>query len=180
MTKVNKAKEALVDQEFLKHILFWDDVSNVFRWLRPLGRGTRIGSVAGCIDKSDGYRRITIKGVLYQAHRLVWLYHYNEWPEDQIDHIDGDKLNNHIDNLRVVTQQENRKNQKIPRNNTSGVTGVYFAKHAKKWCARIQVDDKLIHLGYFDNFEDAVAARKAAEILYGFHENHGRNMDLIK
>ena len=180
MTKINKAKEALITQADLKHILFWDDVSNVFRWLRPLNQRISIGSVAGTIHKSTGYRVIKIKGVLYRAHRLLWLWHFNAWPEDQIDHIDGDPLNNHIDNLRVVTHQENLKNQKIYDNNKSGVTGVNFDEKSQKWHARIMADGKRKHLGYFDNFEDAVAARKAAEIFYGYHENHGRKMDIIK
>ena len=142
MPKINRAKEDLVSQQDLKDYFMWDDVSNVLRWLRPLGNRVSIGSVAGCINKLTGYRVIAINRVKYLAHRLVWLYHYGEWPSDQIDHIDGDPLNNHIDNLRVVTNQENLKNQKLYINNTSGVAGVYFHKQHQKWRAEIRLTAK--------------------------------------
>ena len=172
--KQNFNKEALISQQDLKE-LFWlnRDTGDLMNRLKRSSSASA-NAVAGWIDKPSGYRRIKINGVQYRMHRLVWLYHFGEWPVDEIDHINGERLDNRIDNLRVVTNQENCKNQKLPRNNKSGVTGVHFNKHHQKWQAQIKGDGKLKHLGSFANFEDAVAARKAAEILYGFHENHGR------
>ena len=167
-------KEALVTQEVLRHHLFWDDASNVFRWLRPMSNRVSIGSVAGGIHKPTGYRVIGINNVTYREHRLIWLWYYNEWPVDEIDHINGNKLDNRIDNLRAATRQKNAKNQKLRSDNKSGVPGVFFNKQRQKWHAYIKADGKRKHLGYFDKFEDAVAARKAAEIEFGYHPNHGR------
>ena len=173
MTKVNKAREDLVTQADLKK-MFW--VDRFTGDLRRLTNRTNspVNSVAGFIDNSVGYRKIKIKSVRFYAHRLVWLYHYGEWPENEIDHIDGDKLNNHVENLRVVTHKENGRNQKLYSTNISGVTGVHFNKPNQIWHAYIKVDDKIKHLGYFDNFNDAVAARKAAEVEHNYHPNHGR------
>jgi hypothetical protein len=76
--------------------------------------------------------------------------------------------------LRDVSNQENQRNKSRQSRNTSGVTGVHWHKRDKKWIARIKVDKKDLYIGMFDTFEEAVAARKEAEIKYGFHENHGR------
>lgn len=119
-----------------------------------------------------GYIRISLFGRKYQAHRVIWALHYGEWPKDQIDHINGVKSDNSIVNLRVVTDAENRKNMPLRSDNKSGVSGVRHRKNC--WITEIVVNRKNIHIGCFENFEDAVAARKAAEIQYGFHENHGR------
>ena len=166
--------EALVSQQDLKN-LFWlnRDTGDLMNRSRRNSRAPA-NAIAGSLDTSHGCRRIQINKVKYHAHRLVWLYHHGVWPDKDIDHIDGNPLNNRIENLRVVTNQENSKNQKLRCTNTSGVMGAYFHKRDQKWIAQIKVDGKLIFLGYFGTFEEAVAARKSAESFYGFHENHGR------
>ena len=138
-----------------------------------------ISQPAGCVNLM-GYRQIQIKGKMYLAHRLVWLYVHGKFPDEQIDHINGDKLDNRIDNLRDVSPQENNKNQPRRVNNTSGHTGVFWATHADKWLASIRVDGKLKHLGYFNILEDAVEARLQASIEHGFHDNHGREKEIEK
>ena len=92
-----------------------------------------------------------------------------------VDHIDGDPSNNRLDNLRVVTHQNNAKNQKTPSNNTSGVIGVIWVKGVGKWRARVMVEGKLLHLGYYEDKDEAIRVRKEAEVKYGFHPNHGRD-----
>ena len=92
----------------------------------------------------------------------------------EVDHIDGNESNNRLSNLRVVTKQENSRNRATSKNNTSGTTGVHYAKSECKWRAAIMVDRKTISLGDYTNKDDAIKARKAAEVKYGFHENHGR------
>lgn len=109
----------------------------------------------------------------YQAHRIAWALHYGEDPDGQIDHINHDPLDNRIANLRVVSHQENHRNTGLRRNNASGVMGVSWHKAGAKWTAYVMVDGRKQHLGYFHEFDDAVAARKAAEAQYGFHANHG-------
>lgn len=108
------------------------------------------------------------------AHRAAWAIENGAWPLGEIDHIDGDRANNRIENLRHVTRHDNTKNRALPSNNTSGCIGVIWGKDRGLWSARIKVEGKTIHLGRFKQIEDAVAARKAAEGIYGFHENHGR------
>jgi hypothetical protein len=101
-----------------------------------------------------------------------------EFPEDQVDHIDGNGLNNIWTNLRPVTRGENNKNIRKRADNTSGTTGVYWDKRSRKWQVKIKLLGCYKHLGLFDSKEDAIAVRKAAEVFYGFHENHGTERPL--
>lgn len=123
---------------------------------------------------SHGYKVGDIFDRTYKAHRVIWAIVHNEWP-DTIDHINGISDDNRIDNLRSVSQAENLRNAKRPSNNTSGVCGVVWNKAANKWQAQIGTGYKVKNLGLFTDFDEAVAARKTAEIKYGYHENHGRN-----
>jgi hypothetical protein len=143
-------------QEELKEILDFDPATGVFRW-RISHSGVRLGKIAGS-KTSSGYYRVKIKYQAYPVHRLAWLYVYGKWPADQIDHIDGDKLNNRIANLRECTQAENLQNLAPSKLNTSGYTGVRYAPRQKKWKATIKVNTKGIHLGYFETKESAYEA----------------------
>ena len=105
---------------------------------------------------------------------LAWLYVYKKWPEDCIDHINHIRTDNRIENLREVEKSQNQKNMSKDRRNKSGHSGVIWYKAYEKWSAEIWVNKVKHFLGYFENFEDAVLARKAAEERHGFHENHGK------
>ena len=107
----------------------------------------------------NGYIRIGFGGKYYFAHSLVFLMHYGYFPEHQIDHLDQDKSNNRIDNLREASRQCNMRNCGTRKDNTSGIKGVCYVKARRKWRAHIGVDNKLINIGDFDNFTDAVRAR---------------------
>ena len=121
------------------------------------------------------YKRRKIDGRMYYVHRLVWEEANGPVPEGMtIDHINGDRFDNDLSNLRVVTQQENMKNSATPKSNTSGVTGVSWCKRRSKWWSYVKVDYKQLYLGQFDDWFEAVCARMSANNLYGFHENHGR------
>jgi len=134
-------------------------------------RGSSVaGSVAGCLN-SWGYLQVCTKGKTYKAHRLVWLIEKGVWP-DELDHINGLRTDNRIENLREVTRKENLRNQKTRCTNSSGVMGV--GKEGGRWRARIRIDGRSIHLGYFERLEDAAKARKDADEKYGYHQNHGR------
>jgi hypothetical protein len=111
---------------------------------------------------SKGYVRTSINRKQVMLHRFLIKTSDNS----QIDHIDGNILNNRKSNLRICTKQQNSCNLKTPKNNTSGYKGVYLDKRSFKWYARINYKNKVIHLGVFDKFEDAVKARKEAEIKY--------------
>lgn len=124
-----------------------------------------------------GYVCVRLHRKTYQAHRIIWdLMHPNDRlkPGEEIDHIDHDRANNRLSNLRKTSRKENSRNLSLARNNTSGVTGVRYDRSRSKWRAEIKVEKRPILLGRFDSFEDAVAARKAAEEKYGFHKNHGK------
>ena len=126
--------------------------------------GRHPGAVAGRVN--NGYREIGIKNIRYLAHRLAWLYVHGEWPQHQIDHIDGDKLNNLIANLRLATNSQNGANRGAPADNTSGYKGVSRAK--QRWRAVISVKGRYRHLGTFGTAEEAYAAYcKAARELHG-------------
>lgn len=125
---------------------------------------------------SDGYRTGNILSKMHRAHRVAFAMHYGSWPIDQIDHIDGNRANNRIENLRDVSNETNGRNAKRIATNMSGVTGVCWNKRDRRWLAYIRVHDVKHHLGEFQIFDDAVRARKAAEATYGFHPNHGRNV----
>jgi len=143
-----------------------------------VSRGSRSANAsAGCIGyntKRERQQRVVrIDTVLFLTSRVIWLMVTGSWPAHQIDHEDQNPLNEAWENLRDVTNQDNNRNTSLQKNNTSGVMGVYWCKSRKKWCADIKVNRKKIHIGYFKEFDDAATARKAAEIKYGFHPNHG-------
>lgn len=119
-----------------------------------------------------GYKHGHILKMPFLAHRVAWAHYYGEWPNSLLDHINGQRHDNRIANLRVVNKIENARNAKMNANNTSGATGVSFRGNA--WIARISDGRKLIQLGTFATIEEAVAARQAAERSLQYHENHGR------
>ena len=103
------------------------------------------------------------------AHRLAWAIHYGRWP-DLITHNDGARSNNRILNLRSTSRQICQRNQKRHASNTSGRTGVSWSRVRGIWVAQIKIGDKSIYLGSFSEFDDAVAARSAAEKLHNFND----------
>ena len=115
-----------------------------------------------------GYRRGTIWGQTYLAHRVIWALVMGYWPHELIDHINGDKTDNRWNNLRCATQAENLRNQGTRSDNTSGFKGVSWKKRLRRWQANIRVSGVQMHLGYFDDAEEAHAAYvAAAEKHYG-------------
>ncbi len=119
--------------------------------------GKRAGSA------HQGYKKTRIKGRLYTNHRLIWLYHHGYMPENDIDHIDRNTLNNRIENLREVSRMCNLRNTGNQKNNTSGVNGVGWCKQTQKWSAYIMVMSKGNSIGRFSDFSEAVCHRLAAE-----------------
>ena len=136
--------------------------------------GAEVGSICGTVMKESGHLRIRFDGKKYLLHRLIWtMYNGSIIPNGiQVDHINHNPADNRIVNLRLVTSKENGRNKSKRKTSFSGVTGVTWKNN--KWCARIKIDGKSIHLGYFLEFHKAMDARKNAEVLYGFHENHGK------
>ena len=149
-------------QARLKELLSYDPNTGVFIWLVKRPPKIFIGSIAGSLN-DRGYRRIDIDRKQHKAHRLVWLYIHGEFPNGEIDHINREKADNRLVNLRVVTRAVNQQNCALRKRNTSGVTGVCWDKRRQKWQAYVKVNKKQNSLGYFAKIEEAIAARKAAE-----------------
>ena len=133
------------------------------------GRGGRLkaGTEAGSLN-SIGYRQVQVGRKKYYTHRLAWLLSTGAWPPAEIDHLNGVKDDNTLSNLRAVTNSENHKNLKRRADNTTGVTGVCWYSRDKTWDVRINTDGVLKYLGRFEDFDDAVRVRKAAELKHGF------------
>jgi len=161
----------MITQEELKSLLTYNPETGIFHWLKK-GTGRRPNLVAGTIRK-DEYVHIAISRSQYYAHRLAWLYVYGKLPINEIDHINQNRSDNKISNLRDIAQAKNKKNKALYKKNSTGMSGVYLEKFGT-YAASITVDKKQLWLGRFKNIEDAFSARKEAEIKYGFHENHGK------
>lgn len=151
--------------EYLRSILDYDPETGIFTWKVSTSNSVKAGGITGC-PNGLGYLRIKVLSRAYRAHRLAWLHHFGEWPKDQLDHINRNRSDNRIANLREVTNKQNHQNKSKPSNNTSGHPGVSWHRRISKWIAKITHNQKQIHLGYFSILEDAIAARKAAEKLY--------------
>ncbi len=170
----NRSSDMEITQKLLKEKFNYNPDTGIFTRIKKVGGlYGQIGSIAG-YRNYRGYIVINLKGVPRGAHRLAWLYTYGYLPKEEIDHINGIRDDNRLCNLREVNSAENRKNMCIRSDNNSGTTGVYFKKDKKKWCARIHVNGKNKHIGYFDTKEEAILARKQAEKEYQYHPNHGR------
>jgi hypothetical protein len=118
----------------------------------------------------NGYRSIGVDKVSVYAHRLAWFIVNERWPARGIDHVDGNKLNNAIRNLREANQSENAQNTRRPKNNTSGVTGVSWHGQIGKWFAYVRANGRRHSAGCFESFEEAIAARHALKAkLHAFH-----------
>ena len=158
----------------LKEILHYDELTGISTWLENRSK-MKVGDTAGSLRKDKSgkhYKQIKIRYKTYALHRIIWFYMTGRWP-NQIDHIDGNGLNNKWNNLRDVNIFVNSQNQRTPVNNTSGVIGVNLIKSTGKWRSRISVKGERIDLGCFDDFNNAVLVRKQAEIKYNYHQNHG-------
>lgn len=161
----------MITQDELKRELRYNPETGTFTRLVSR-KGVRAGSeIFGAIN-SSGYAFIGIRGKLYRAHRLAFLYMTGEFPADNIDHLNGVRSDNRWENLRSVTQAENTRNSSISKKNTSGITGVL--KQGRIWYAHISAAKKLFRFS-FQTKEEAASARRSLERLCGYHTNHGRS-----
>lgn len=143
-------------------------------WKETRGRLAKKGEIAG-VKGVTRYSQVKVNGIAYMAHRIVWEIHNGPIPKGmEIDHINHQPRDNRIENLRLVTRTENNRNASTRKDSLSGITGVRWHKQSKKWQARIRVDKQLMSLGLYVNLDDAIKAREAANLKYGFHDNHGK------
>jgi hypothetical protein len=199
MTKPNKEKEAILTVDYLRECLEYFPDTGKFTWkTRPIEHfknerdmkiwNTRYAGKEALTALSHGYKNGSIsrggKKFAVKAHRVGWALVHGEWPDEQIDHIDGVKTDNRLDKLRPASNKINGRNQPMSSKNTSGVVGV--ARYNRKsgcWVAHINDNNgkgiKLTNpdtgLQYFPDKIDAIYARHWAERDLGYHENHGRS-----
>lgn len=150
-------KKPIITVNRLREALNYNPETGTFTWLIRTSNRISVGDRAGR-DNGNGYRRISIDGQSYYEHQLAWLYVYAEWPENEVDHIDGVGTNNKISNLRHGTHTENSQNLSLRSTNKSGMIGVSWSKLHLKWEAYITVNFKKKYLGLFDDLEAAGAA----------------------
>lgn len=162
------------------NIITQNDVKSLFTyntgelyWKISPSKRVKIGDKVGSLNKYTGYKHTKINKQYYYVHRLIYLYHHGFLPEE-VDHIDTDKNNNNITNLRKSTHQQNNWNQPLRKTNTTGHKGVSFNKKRNKYECYCCVDGKRYKLGYFDNLSDAVnTVMKFRELQHGEYARHG-------
>ena len=158
------AKTDLTAQR-LRELLHYCPDSGLFSWAVTTPWKQQ-GQAAGCVN-TLGYHVIRLDRVLYTAHRLAWLYVHGEWPKQSIDHIDGNRQNNRMRNLRDVSAKANAHNHWRARSNSkSGVQGVSWSKVMKRWHATITLDGRRINLGYFQDIHSAERAYLENKAIY--------------
>lgn len=138
-------------------------------------RNRYVGRTAGTRTHQK-YIQVSICNRVYKAHRVIWAWHTGEWPTDEIDHINGDPSDNRIENLRPASRTENAINRGVQSNNTSGATGVSWCRKRKMWRSFIGVDGAFIHIGYFQDKNDARDAYSEASARY--HGSYSRHESL--
>lgn len=156
-------------------LLNYNPETGSITWKQGRGTKTKKGDKAGTIiPKSDRtsspYRIVKVYGVAYPAHRVAWLLHHGEWPQYDIQHINGNRLDNRLVNLRLVDRDTKKQLKRVRYDNKSGVTGVNRSKSSGKWIASIISDGIHNHLGTTGDFFEAVCRRKSAENRLGFYE----------
>jgi hypothetical protein len=159
--------------ERLCEVLDYDPRTGIFKWKKSTANRVEPGDNAGTVH-SAGYVIIQLDSILYKAHRLAWLMATEKDPgEMEIDHINGNRADNQIANLRLANCSQQSHNSAIRADNSSGVRGVSWNRKSCKWMAYINKHGIHYHLGYFDTFGEAKAARIAAEIrLHGKFSAH--------
>jgi hypothetical protein len=159
---VTEPKAETITAERLREILDYNPESGTFRWRVYRAPNARPGDTAGT-DHREGYRTIRVGNRPYLAHRLAWVYTHGRWPTHQLDHINRDRQDNRIANLRECTNAENCQNVLAHRDGTSTVAGVSWQCNRKKWQAKICVNGRQHFLGYFVDKSAAKAAYLAAK-----------------
>jgi hypothetical protein len=137
-------------------VISYDLDTGEFVRLVGSGKGAKKGTITkGSLDKSNGYLCLCVCGVQLYAHRLAWFLTHGDWPTQTIDHINRDKTDNRLQNLRDVSYADNNVNMGPRSHNTSGLEGVSWHAKARKWMAQIRRSGRYYYLGLFESTEDA-------------------------
>ena len=153
----------ILTQEFLRHLLDYNPDTGVLTWRAKPSQGIKIGRQAGT-PTSEGYLALQINKKKMYAHRAIWLHVHGVWPAEEIDHINRNRADNRLVNLRAATRLENSHNTGKHVTNTSGHKGVTFHRRNKQWQVQLSANNKTFYVGQFAQLTDAVQARAIAEI----------------
>lgn len=148
----------MLTHDRLIELLVYDPATGVFMNRVTRGR-TAAGKVVGC-SNNCGYTVIRLDDELYLAQRLAWMWVYGQWPSDDIDHINGVRNDNRIENLRPATRKQNLENQALHPRNTSGHRGVSWDRRRQKWVAYVTHNRKRVQIGRFAGVDEAALAAK--------------------
>lgn len=189
MRKSAKLRERDVDPAYLRSVLSYDPETGTLRWKSRVAdqfvASVRRSSAHLCANwnskhadmdagsvTAKGYMAVRLCGMLFMAHRVAWAIHTGAWPEDEVDHQDGDTTNMRFANLRSVVHRENMRNRKIGSRNTSGIMGVRLTRFGT-WQAYVTHKGKQ-HSKTFLSKAHAIVWRQETTSLFSFHPNHGR------
>ena len=163
-------------QELLMQFTHYDPNTGVLKRTHAMSSSHKIYAKEFIPQSTTlGYRTISLFKTPHMIHRLAFLYMNGVFP-NEVDHINGERLDNRWCNLREVDARGNRMNRGLPSNNRSGVMGVYYYPRYDKWEVTITNEGKHMYLGRYAKFEDAVKVRLEAEVKYGYHANHGKRL----
>ncbi|AYN94411.1 HNH endonuclease [Pseudomonas sp. LTJR-52] len=164
----------MITQEQLKAKFHYSPLAGVFEKRVGTKRKGYKWVLVGTTKTDTGYASMQIMGKRYLVHRLAWLYVYGKFPDMALDHIDGDRLNNAISNLREVTAAQNVHNSQKPSHNKSGVKGVSYCEASKTWTAQVAIERRPVFMKRYKTKEEAIqAVRAARELAHGEYANHG-------
>lgn len=170
MTKSPGSENSMITAEIIAEWLTYNPETGEIRWLE-IPQFRMSGQKAGCVTQG-GYSRITVLKETHFAHRLAWLMHYGEWPKGQVDHINGNGLDNRALNLRVASVVQNQANAKTRIDSATGFKGV--SAKGKRYEARIKIAGRQVSLGRFETAEAAHRAYvDAARKLHGEFAHDG-------
>ena len=164
----------MITAERARELLDYDPETGVFTWKVTLSNRSLKGSRAGSLHKRSGYLRVGADGKYYLAHRLVWLIHYGFFPDDCVDHINHDKADNRLCNLRAASPRDNSRNKKLRSDSPSGVCGVQVnvsgvQRGDTPW--RVKIAGR--RYGTYKTIEEAAVVAQRVYAGLGYHENHG-------
>lgn len=162
-------------QSLLLEYLKYDPATGILTWIKKPSKKTVLNSRAGS-ETANGYRTLFFQGKKYQEHHVVWCIVHGQFPTLQIDHIDQNRSNNRISNLREVTQSENSRNRARARFTRLDEVGIWYCRRRRKYVAEITLNGKKVYQKTFDDIDDAISQRKAKALQLGFHENHGSKL----
>lgn len=163
----------MITQERLKQLFDYNPLTGKFIWKERTGSRVVIGSEAGT-NHNMGYIKMSVDGREYLAHRLAWLYVHGVMPLDCIDHINHDRSDNRISNLRQASRYQNQWNVGLQKNNTSGYKGIHYIEKSGRWRANLRYGGKSRHLGTFETAELACEFLELArEMVHGDFANNG-------